>query len=220
MQTLATLASIIIVIVALGLSFAPDVTNRLNSARGWVRLISYLALTLAICPGAIWLFMLFGGPAQTQESRAEFTTFYMGAAFFPLIYRVLPALIALVAAALSPHTSAVKRLGKIAWLLFGLFMLYGVVLLVRDLASGQTEISENTWLLVIGCVLILLAWLVTHAVGWIAGFFVDPADRKIAIYTWGESETQMLGCFVTFLIGFGLGLLYGLVRFVKWAWVG
>lgn len=75
-----------------------------------------------------------------------------------------------------------------------------------------------TWGIILGIVLVG-GVTISHALGWVAGFIVDPQrHRENAMFRFGRSETTGLGCVVFVGICFGLTILYGLVRFIKWAW--
>jgi hypothetical protein len=142
-------------------------------------------------------------------------------AMYPLIYRVLPALADGIAS--KPKFS--RLLGRLVQAFIVVALVVGVVEIFQRgvlLSIGEIFDRYPPWVFLVfaGLVAIGILALLAHVVGWIVGFWLDPVDRKIAMYTWGESETQMLGCGITFLIGLGLAVLYGLVRFVKWAWSG
>lgn len=221
MGLIISLLSVLIALVATGLSFAPDVANSPRLARSWVRVLVYLGLTLAICPGAFWLFMLFGGPRAEIDSRGEFAVFYLLPAVVVFWWKFIPAFIQTVTDALESRQTLRKSLRVVAQVAFCLFMVAGVVQIAREFASGELQRRMPEWvmLLFIVCVLILVVALLAHVLGWIVGFWVDPEqNRELNIYGWGEGETQSIGCLILFGLGVALGILYGLVRFVKWAW--
>ena len=209
------------VLASVALTYSARVLASPRLSRWWARLGFYLALTLLICPGAIWLFVLLGGPAAERENRGEATIFFMLPALYPLLYRVLPALLEGIAS----RPTLLRFLGRLIQAIVAATLLVGLVQIVqqgvlRTVGGMFDQLPSWVLLAFVGLVAILLIALVSHILGWIVGFWLDPVDRKIATYTWGESETQMLGCLATFLISAGLAALYGLVRFVKWAWSG
>ena len=215
------LLSACIVVVAIALTYSPKVLASHRLSPWWAKLGFYLALTLLICPGAIWLFMLWGGPAGERDSRREATIFFMLPAMYPMLYRVLPALLEGIAS----RPSLARLLGRLVQIVFGGTLLVGAIQIFQRgvfLTLGELLDRFPPWaqLAFAALIAIALVALVAHALGWVIGFWLDPVDRKVAMYTWGESETQVLGCGATLIFGVGLVVLYGLVRFVKWAWIG
>lgn len=213
------LLSACLVVAATALAYSPRVAASPRLSHWATQLAFYLGVTLLICPGALWLFIAFGGPDEAREGRGEATIFFMMPALYVLFFRALPAVLQGIAS----WPALERALVRLLQVCLGAVLLLGLVqFLTHDplQAIGATLDRLPPWglLALAGLVAVGIVTLLSHILGWVVGFWLDPVDRKIAMYTWGESETQTLGCFVAFLLGLGLAVLYGLVRFVKWAW--